>query len=200
MLDAACAPADIEYTTDLGLLNHARRITEDIIDTLHEPHIGLKKKPSTYRNQARKAYLSVDKQRKTSGKAQRKAIRKQLSYVRRNLIEKQIVDTPLSMLSHRQYRRLLVVNERYHQQWEMFQQKQHRIDDRIVNIDQSHVRPIVRDQAGAQVEFGAKIAASLIDGYVHIETMQWDNFNEANTLQASAESYKQRFSYYPKPF
>jgi len=200
MLDATCAPADIKYPTDLGLLNHARKITEDIIDTLHEPHIGLKKKPRTYRNQARKAYLSVIKQRKTSGKAQRKAIRKQLSYVRRNLktIEKQVVDTPLTMLSHRQYRRLLVVNELYRQQWEMFQQKQHRIDDRIVNIDQPHVRPIVRGKAGAQVEFGAKIAASLIDGYVHIENMQWDNFNEAKTLQASVESYKQRFGYYPK--
>lgn len=27
--------------------------------------------------------------------------------------------------------------------------------------------------------------------------MQWDNFNEATTLQASVESYKQRFGYYP---
>ncbi|WP_149026896.1 hypothetical protein [Novibacillus thermophilus] len=68
----------------------------DVIDTLHEPHIGLKKKPRTYRNQARKAYLSVAKQRKSRGKATRKAIRKQLSYVQRNLktIEKQMVETP----------------------------------------------------------------------------------------------------------
>lgn len=28
--------------------------------------------------------------------------------------------------------------------------------------------------------------------------MQWNNFNEAKTLQASIESYKQRFGYYPE--
>lgn len=27
--------------------------------------------------------------------------------------------------------------------------------------------------------------------------MQWDNFNEATTFQASIESYKERFGYYP---
>ena len=109
-----------------------------------------------------------------------------------------MVDTPLTVWSHRQYRRLMVVQELCRQQWEMYQQKQHRIEDRIVNIDQPHVPPIVRGKAGAQVEFGAKIAASLIDGYVRIENMQWDNFNEAKTLQASVESFIQRFGYYPE--
>lgn len=200
MLDATCVPADIKYPTDLGLLNHAREILEDIIDTLHDPHIGLKEKPRTYRNQARKAYLSVSKQRKTSGKRMRKAIRKQLSYVHRDLkiIEMQLTDTPLTELSHRQYRRLLVISELYRQQREMFTHKKHTIEDRIVSIDQPHVRPIVRGKAGAQVEFGAKIAASLVDGYTLIESMQWDNFNEAKTLQASIQSYKQRFGYYPE--
>ncbi|MET3212191.1 UNVERIFIED_CONTAM: hypothetical protein ABIC26_005213 [Paenibacillus sp. PvR008] len=37
MLDATCAPADIKYPTDLGLLNHAREILEGIIDVLHAP-------------------------------------------------------------------------------------------------------------------------------------------------------------------
>ena len=60
------------------------------------------------------------------------------------------------------------------------------------------MRPIVRGKAGANVEFGAKIAASLVEGYVWIETAQWDSFNEATTLQASVEAYKQRFGYYPE--
>lgn len=200
ILDATCAPADIQYPTDLRLLNHAREILEAIIDTLHEPHIGLKDKPRTYRQRARKDYLKVAKQRQAKGKAIRKAIRKQLSYVGRNLktIEKQIVDTPLTVLSHRSYRRLLVISELYRQQQEMYKHKKHTIENRIVSIDQPHVRPIVRGKAGAQVEFGAKIAASMVDGYAHIERMQWDNFNEAKTLQASVESYKQRFGSYPE--
>jgi hypothetical protein len=34
ILDATCAPADISYPTDLGLLNGARQHTEKIIDSL----------------------------------------------------------------------------------------------------------------------------------------------------------------------
>ncbi len=35
IIDATCAPADITFPTDLKLLNHAREITETVIDTLH---------------------------------------------------------------------------------------------------------------------------------------------------------------------
>jgi hypothetical protein len=34
ILDATCAPADIKYPTDLGLLNQVREHTEKIIDVL----------------------------------------------------------------------------------------------------------------------------------------------------------------------
>lgn len=80
----------------------------------------------------------------------------------------------------------------------MFNHKKHAIEDRIVSIDQPHVRPMVRGKAGSQVEFGAKIAASVVDGYSRIEHMQWDSFNEAKTLQESVESYKKRYGYYPE--
>ncbi|MGC8001120.1 IS5/IS1182 family transposase, partial [Salmonella enterica] len=63
LLDATCAPADIAYPTDLRLLNEAREKLEGIIDTLHEPYRGQQRKPRTYRKKARKAYLSVAKQR-----------------------------------------------------------------------------------------------------------------------------------------
>ncbi len=35
ILDATCAPADLKYPTELGLLNQARENTEKIIDSLH---------------------------------------------------------------------------------------------------------------------------------------------------------------------
>jgi len=199
MLDATCAPADIKYPTDLGLLNHAREILEGIIDVLHAPLVGEREKPRTYREEARKAFLTVSKQRKSSGKVIRRAIKRQLGYVGRDLriIEKLMEHTPLTVLSKRHYRQLLIISELYRQQREMADQKKHAIADRIVSIEQPHVRPIVRGKAGASVEFGAKIAASLIDGYVWIESMQWDSFNEATTLQASVEAYKRRFGYYP---
>jgi predicted RecB family nuclease len=70
----------------LGLLNQARVKIEKIIDILYEPLKGkLGKKPKTYRNLARKNYLQITKKRRPSRKEIRKAIRKQLQYVKRNL-------------------------------------------------------------------------------------------------------------------
>lgn len=54
IIDATCAPADIKYPTDLGLLNDAREKTEEMIDLLHAPLVKLRKKPRTYREKARK--------------------------------------------------------------------------------------------------------------------------------------------------
>jgi transposase, IS5 family len=59
-VDATCAPADISYPTDLGLLNGARVHTEKIIDILYKQiKEKLPKKPRTYRNLARKDYLGL---------------------------------------------------------------------------------------------------------------------------------------------
>ena len=52
-----------------------------------------------------------------------------------------------------------------------------RIDDRIVSISQPHVRPIKRGKAGADKEFGAKLSASLVDGYCFLDHMSWDSYN-----------------------
>ena len=43
LLDATCAPADITYPTDVGLLNEAREKLEGIVDTLH-PYTGTGRK------------------------------------------------------------------------------------------------------------------------------------------------------------
>jgi hypothetical protein len=75
IIDATCAPADISYPTDLGLLNGARVHTEKIIDILYK-QIPEKahKKPRTYRNLARKDYLAVAKQRRPTRNKRRQAI------------------------------------------------------------------------------------------------------------------------------
>jgi IS5 family transposase len=85
LVDATCTPADITYPTDLKLLGEAREKTEHYIDKLHEPYIGVKRKPRTYRQKARKHYLSVAKQKSPGAKKIRKSIGQQLNYIKRNL-------------------------------------------------------------------------------------------------------------------
>ena len=201
IVDASCAPCDIRYPTDLSLLNQAREHTEAIIDTLYEQvRSAMSQKPRTYRNKARQQYLQVAKQRQVQRKALRKAIGQQLRYVRRNLehIDHLVAaGACLSELDNQQYRKLLVISELFRQQQQMYQQRQHRVDHRIVSIAQPHVRPIVRGKAGRPVEFGAKIAISCVDGYVFLDHLDWDNFNEAGDLPEQIERFRQRFGHYP---
>ena len=100
LVDATCTPADITFPTDLKLLNTAREKSEEIIDILHEPMKGKQKKPRTYRKVARKAFLSSAKSKRLSKNKLRKALRKQLEFLKRNLktIEKMSRQTPISIL------------------------------------------------------------------------------------------------------
>ena len=186
----------------MGLLNQARVKTEKIIDTLYEPLKGkLGKKPKTYRNLARKNYLQVAKKRKPSRKEIRKAIRKQLQYLKKNLAHIDQLNQAgdgLEALSSTQYKSLLVVAEVYRQQQWMYDNKTSTIEDRIVSLSQPHIRPIVRGKAGTPVEFGAKLSVSLRDGYVFLDRIDWNNFNESGDLKAQVEAFKEATGVYPE--
>jgi IS5 family transposase len=202
LIDATCAPADIKYPTDLTLLNEGREKLEEIIDAIWENIPEKPKvKPRTHREEARKAFLGVEKRRRRGHKIIRKAIGKQLRYIRRDLdiIAYMLENSQLlDALTPRQYRNLLVIAELYRQQEEMYRSKKHSVDDRIVSISQPHVRPIVRGKASAEVEFGAKVAVSKVNGVYRIETLSWDNFNEGTELIGAIERYKTRHGFYPK--
>ncbi len=159
-IDATCTPADIRYPTDLSLVEEARRKSEEIIDRLYAATANRGKKPRTYRRKARKQFLAVMRKRVRNEKMIRKALGAQLRFLCRNLRSIQKLATPqtLSALTKHQYKALLVIQEVYRQQGEMYRQKTHRIEGRIVSIRQPHIRPIVRGKAGAEVEFGAKVS------------------------------------------
>ena len=200
IVDATCTPADVAYPTDLNLLNEAREKTEEAIDVMHGPLAGTRKKPRTYRQKARKAYLAVAKQKKPGYKKIRKAIGKQLCYLKRNLryIDTMASEGLLARLSKRQYRNLLVIHELYRQQRLMYDERRHTVADRIVSISQPHVRPIVRGKAKSNVEFGAKVSVSLVDGFGFVDRISWDAYNESGDLINQIESYRRRFGCYPE--
>lgn len=200
LVDATCAPGDITFPTDLKLLNKAREKSEEIIDKLHEPYIGTRKKPRTYRQQARRHFLSAAKSKRLSKGKRRKVLRKQLGYLERNLksIDELSKDKySLFVLDKTQYKNLLVIQEVLRQQKLMFERNENKINDRIVSISQPHIRPIKRGKAGASTEFGAKISASLVNGYCFLDRLSWDNYNESLDLVEQIMAYKNRFGFYP---
>ncbi|NLB50485.1 MAG: IS5 family transposase, partial [Clostridiaceae bacterium] len=195
ILDATCAPADVHYPTDASVLNDARLLSERLIDELHDPSEG-RPKPRTYRKKARKSYLLLARSKRPGYRLIRHTIRAQLQFIHRNLghIERLSERHPLTA---KQERELAVVMQVHDQQREMYDLRKRQVPNRIVSISQPHVRPIVRGKRSARVEFGAKVAMSLEDGYARIEKLSWDAFNESQTLQDSCERYRERHGYYP---
>jgi len=112
------------------------------------------------------------------------------------IIAKQAKTQPLTH-SRKAYRDLFVIHELYRQQLQMYNDRSHQMEDRIVSIHQPYVRPIVRGKAKALVEFGAKIAVSMTKGYAFLDRLSWDNFNESKTLIDVIEKYRERMGYYP---
>lgn len=202
LIDATVAPADLKYPTDVELLNQARKTTEVILDILYKSQKGkLTQKPRTYRKLARKEYLKFAKKRRPSRKERRNAVKKQLQYLKRNLrhIEKIIEEgASLECLSRRQYKNLLVSSEITRQQQWLWSNNENKIENRIVSLTQPHLRPIVRGKAGSQTEFGAKLSVSCIEGYVFVERISWDNYNESGDLISQVEAYKDFTGVYPE--
>ena len=198
-MDASACPQDISFPTDLDLLSNSREKSEQLIDILFEDS-GLTKKPRTYRKNARKDYLHTAQNRNKSRKTIRKAIRKQLGYLNRNLksINKLLDCYPTIPLSKTEYKYLLVIHNVFEQQKEMYDQQKHSIEHRIVSIHQPHVRPIVRGKSKAKVEFGSKIHISVIDGITFLDELSWDAFNEGSHLMEYVEKYRKRFGCYPR--
>jgi transposase, IS5 family len=200
LIDATCAPADITYPTDLKLLNDAREKTERIIDKLHAAMPGKPRKPRTYRKKARRDFLDVALSKKPKGSKIRTAIGKQLRYIKRNLghIHRMLDNgASLSDLTAYWHKCLMVIHTVYDQQLGMYRDRSHRCDDRIVSISQPHVRPIVRGKISQRVEFGAKISASHVDGFILLDRFSWDAYNETVDLSEQAEAFRQRFGHYP---
>lgn len=199
LMDATACPQDIAYPTDLNLLNDAREKSEELIDVLYDYNLH-NFKPRTYRRIARKNYLHTAQKKVKSKKEIHHAIKKQLNYLRRNLksINTLLDSYSVIPLNKKQYKYFQVINTVFDQQHKMFTEKTHSIEHRIVSIHQPHVRPIVRGKTNANVEFGAKIQVSLMNGYAFLDDLSWDAFNEGTRLIASVEKYKQRFGYYPK--
>ena len=198
-IDATIVEQDIQYPTDLGILNETREKAEEIIDI-----ICLKtnqEKPRTYRITARKKYLNVAKKKRRTHKEIRKAIRIQLNFVSRDL---QHINTLLSgysdlssLFNKHELKYLQVINEVYRQQKEMHANRTHSTPNRIVSIHQPHVRPMVRGKAGSDVEFGSKIGICVHNGLTYLDHLSWDSYNETEDLKTSAENYKKRNGYYP---
>jgi len=102
------------------------------------------------------------------------------------------------VLSCKELERLEVIRTIFSQQEEMYQKVVHTVKDRIVSIHQPQIRPMVRGKASADVEFGPKLSLSVVDGFLYLDHLRWDPFNESLDLIAQVNKYRRRFGHFPK--
>lgn len=93
----------------------------------------------------------------------------------------------------------MVIYTVYQQQRYMHEHRTHQVDNRIVNIHQPYVRPIVRGKEKAKTEFGAKLQMSLVDGYTFLDHSSWEVYDESSCLVDSVEKYRKRFGFMVAP-
>ena len=198
ILDATCAPQNIKYPQDVELLNEAREKLEDMICRVSDEYNFYR--PRMYREKARKDYLALAKCRKRGSKKIRKAIRKQLQYIRRDLgYLTNLLENNGVVLSTSDEQMLDTLQTLYAQQQYMFTNNTHSVVNRIVSISQPYIRPIIRGKAKSPVEFGAKLDLSVDEtGMCRIEKLSFDAYNESAVLKTAIANYKDRTGHYPE--
>ena len=174
IVDAICAPSQISYPQDVSLLNKARECSKKIIDELHEKD---KQKPRTYRKKAQEDYTFCVHNLNPKAKQKRKAIGKQLRYLKRNIgsIEKMIAGG--KKLPQKYIEKFSTIQTIHTQQKDMHDNDTRRVKDRIVSLCQPWIRPVVRGKARAKVEFGVKLDISVCDGWTRLERHSFDAYN-----------------------
>lgn len=90
------------------------------------------------------------------------------------------------------------VKKIYAQQKEMYDHNKKAVAERIVSLCKPYVRPLVRGKNAKDVEFGAKVELSCVDGYLFADHIGFDNFNEGTKLEESIAAFEKRFGQLPK--
>ncbi len=201
-VDATVADQEIKFPTDVNLLSTSRENLERIIDILYIAGLdGVK--PRTYRRVARKKYLNLSKKKRKSNKAINRGIKAQLQYVARDL---KITDKLLNkagrqqLLTKRDRGLIQTILKVYEQQKWMYDNNKHSCPNRIVNIFQPWVRPIVRGKDKNKTEFGSKINVSEVNGFCRIDRLNWDAYNESGDVETQVENFYKVYGCYPKVF
>jgi IS5 family transposase len=198
--DTTVMPVNIAYPTDVNLLDKIRCKAVEYLDKAKS--FGAKSY-RTYQRTARKIVITYQKIRKHTTQSRRKVQKKLLQFSRRNV--EQLNDAvktvqrstePTSKQFIQKTKRFLQTAQNILTQQKAIYHNQ-KVSERIVSVDKTHIRPMVRGKYPAEVEFGPKLLVNLQDDYLFLEDVQFNNVSDTQLLKTSIESYKERFGKFP---
>lgn len=181
MEDATCYESWMRYPTNVKLLWEANEWIYNQIKQINKTIKG--RMPRSKFSEQKSKYLAYSRTRKKTYKKTRRRTKSLIYLLGKQLgqlsgIEQKLPDN--ISFPARYYNRLLAITRILEQQQYLFEGK--KVKDRIVSIDKSYIRPIVRGKEIKRVEFGAKVNLLQTDGINFIEHISFDAFNEGTRL------------------
>lgn len=185
LTDATCYESSVRYPTNVKLLWESVSWCYGQLKLMCNNQ-KIRMPRNKYLKQKNR-YGSYSRKRKKSVKERTVLTRSLLHLLEKLLLQmediRQQYDNQMNF-SHRYCQRVDIIEKVLEQQQEMFRSGES-IPDRIVSIDKSYIRPIVRGKEVKTVEFGAKVNMIQFDGINFIEHLSFDAFHEGIRLKQS---------------
>jgi hypothetical protein len=209
--DTTVVPANINYPTDISLLEKVRAKAVGFLGTAKE--FGAKAY-RTYKRTAKRVFIRYQKIRHHTVKFRRKTQKQLRQFAQRNLrqlkealsaiegtLKKAALD-PASSL-HKAKENLVketkdflaTAGEIIRQQKDIYQNLP--VKERIVSLDKPYLRPMVRGKYPVEVEFGPKILLNLKNNFLFLEHLSFNNVSDSHLLDLSLKGYRERFGSMP---
>ena len=167
-VDATCCDAEVRYPTDSNLLEDGSRLIDRLLDKFCARH-NLKK-PQIHRAEARQAFICLIKKKRKGKKLIDKTRLIQIRCLKADFL------TFLDFLG-RHTSDLLSCFSRH--------------DFKCLNA-------AFKMYEQQKMMFGAKVGASIVNGYTYVDHLSWDAYNESSDLVTQMELYKKRFGMLPQ--
>jgi hypothetical protein len=186
MSDATVYESYIRHPNDIVLLwQSCEFIYEALCAHCKEQKI---RRPRIRFENKRQGVMSYQRNRKKSRKRTsrlRKRLTKFLYRLMARFNELQVVASD--------QKRLKTIRTLLYQQRQRLENPDAKINNRIVSLSKSYVRPIVRGKETKAVEFGAKVNLLHVDGINFVEHLSFDAFNEGTRLISTIRLHRSLF-------
>ncbi len=181
--DATCYESEVRFPTDQKLLWECVDWSYGQMKTLcRHLKIGI---PRTKYLKWKERYFMYSRKRRKPAKERRVLTRALLNLLAKLNDELDRIEQGYRFgISAKYAKRRGVIRKVFQQQQQLFTTGE-KPKDRIVSIDKSYLRPIVRGKEIKKVEFGAKVNKLQIDGVSFIEHLSFDAFNEGTRFESS---------------
>lgn len=209
--DTTVTPSNISYPTDVSLLEKVRQKAVKYLETAKE--LGAKTY-RTYKRTAKKVFVQYQKIRHHTIHTRRRVQKQLRQFAQRNIQQLKeavhniqsatkntssqtadLIDKTKKQFTKETQKFLDTASKILTQQKDIYQEIP--VKERIVSVNQPHIRPMVRGKYPIEVEFGPKILLNLKNNFLFLEHLSFNNTSDSQLLDISIKGYQERFGSLP---